>query len=167
MNKLKKIIFLLNIFLFFVFSCSSNIIYRSDIYKNRGIILSKNYNVECRKKVVNTARKYIGVRYKYGGSTSKGFDCSGFVYKVYLNACRIKLPRTAHEQAKYVKKTRSPKEGDLVFFKINSFWKIDHVGIYIGDGKFIHASSSKGVTISNLSSPYYKKHLMFFGTVFK
>ena len=109
--------------------------------------------------VIATAKKYIGVPYLWGGSTPSGFDCSGFVQYVF-KAHGLSLNRTCETQYKhgsYVSKNNL-KPGDLVFFQNTYKAGISHVGIYIGDGKFIHASSSKGVVISNLSSSYYVAH---------
>lgn len=110
-------------------------------------------------RIIATAKKYIGVPYLWGGESPSGFDCSGFVQYVF-KAHGISLNRTCETQykhGKYVSKSNL-KPGDLVFFQNTYKAGISHVGIYIGDGKFIHASSSKGVTISNLSSGYYTSH---------
>lgn len=110
-------------------------------------------------KIVATAKKYIGVPYVWGGESPSGFDCSGFVQYVF-KAHGISLNRTCETQYKhgsYVSKSNL-KPGDLVFFQNTYKAGISHVGIYIGNGKFIHSSSSKGVTISNLSSSYYTSH---------
>ena len=109
--------------------------------------------------IIATAKKYIGVPYLWGGSTPSGFDCSGFVQYVF-KAHGISLNRTCETQYKhgtYVSKSNL-KPGDLVFFQNTYKSGISHVGIYIGNGQFIHASSSKGVVISNLSSSYYVSH---------
>lgn len=109
--------------------------------------------------IIATAKKYIGVPYLWAGSTPSGFDCSGYVQYVF-KAHGISLNRTAATQYQHgtsVSKSNL-KPGDLVFFQNTYKAGISHVGIYIGDGKFIHASSSKGVTISNLSSSYYVSH---------
>lgn len=109
--------------------------------------------------IITTAKKYIGVAYKWAGSTPSGFDCSGYVQYVF-NAHGISLNRTAATQYKhgtFVSKSNL-QPGDLVFFQNTYKAGISHVGIYIGDGQFIHASSSKGVVISNLSSSYYVSH---------
>ncbi|HOA54882.1 MAG: NlpC/P60 family protein [Acetivibrionales bacterium] len=113
--------------------------------------------------VINYARRYLGVKYVWGGSTSKGFDCSGFVQYVYKHF-GIKLNRTSATQAKngsHVKKANL-KPGDLVFFDTNGKRsRINHVGIYIGDGKMIHSSSYyKGVVITDISSGFYAKTYM-------
>lgn len=109
--------------------------------------------------IIATARQYIGVPYLWAGTSPAGFDCSGFVQYVF-NAHGISLKRTAATQythGTYVAKS-DLQAGDLVFFQNTYKVGISHVGIYIGDGQFIHASSSKGVTISDLSSSYYVSH---------
>lgn len=111
-----------------------------------------------RSKLITTARRYLGVRYVYGGETSRGFDCSGFVYFVYRTVEGITLPRTSTEQASAgvsVKKEEL-QPGDLVFFRTGRSVRINHAGIYIGDGNFIHASSGGGeVRINSLTTGYY------------
>lgn len=109
--------------------------------------------------IITTAKKYIGVPYVWGGTTPSGFDCSGFVQYVF-KAHGISLNRTCVTQYKhgtYVSKSNL-KPGDLVFFQNTYKSGISHVGIYVGNGQFIHASSSKGIVISNLSSSYYMSH---------
>ncbi len=109
--------------------------------------------------IVNTAMKYIGTPYVWGGTSEKGFDCSGLVYYVY-NECGYSINRTAasiYENGTYVEKPEL-KAGDAVCFSTSSSY-IGHVGIYIGDGQFIHASSGSGsVIISELSSDYYTRN---------
>lgn len=108
------------------------------------------------KDIVATAQKYKGVPYKYGGASPKGFDCSGFVMFVY-NEHGKKLPRSADKQYETGKAVK-PKDlspGDLVFFTTTEKGA-SHVGIFVGDDKFIHASSSKGVTVSALGDSYWK-----------
>ncbi len=108
-------------------------------------------------KVVSTGKKYVGTPYRYGGTTPKGFDCSGFVGYTYKKAAGKKLPRTStsmYKQGKKIAKSKL-KKGDLVFFN-TSGKGVSHVAIYIGSNKVIH-SVSKGVKIDSLSSSYWKK----------
>lgn len=112
-------------------------------------------------KILTTALSFKGVKYRFGGATPAGFDCSGFVMYVF-DKHGIKLPRTADKQyevGKTIKSKSDLKTGDLVFFE--TYEKgASHVGIYQGDGKFVHASSSKGVTVSGLSESYYAQRYL-------
>lgn len=108
------------------------------------------------KEVVAKAAKYKGVPYVFGGTTPKGFDCSGYVQYVFKD-CKAELPRLADEQAlKGVFVTqRQLRPGDLVFFT-TYLPGASHVGIYAGSGKFWSASSSRGVVLSSLQDDYWK-----------
>lgn len=111
------------------------------------------------QQIIANAKKHLGTPYVWGGTTPSGFDCSGFVQYVFKQS-GISLPRTTSEQVKkgtYVSKSNL-QPGDLVFLKNTYREGVSHVGIYIGDGQMIHASSSKGVTISSLSTSYYTQH---------
>jgi cell wall-associated NlpC family hydrolase len=119
-------------------------------------------------QLVALAKTYLGVRYKYGGASPSGFDCSGFTYYIYKTSAGVTLPRTATGQySGYTKVSKANLQvGDLVFFSRSSGGStIGHVGIYIGDGKFIHSSSpsSGGVIISALSEAYYSAR--YYGAV--
>jgi cell wall-associated NlpC family hydrolase len=108
-------------------------------------------------ELVSNARSFEGVRYRYGGMSRSGTDCSGFTVQVF-GSMGVKLPRTSAEQSKVgvpVDKGQL-KKGDLVFFRTARSSRINHVGIYVGAGKFIHASSGSGrVLESSLSEGYY------------
>lgn len=113
--------------------------------------------------VVAEAKRYLGVRYIYGGETTRGFDCSGFVYYVYKKVEGVTLPRVSSAQASVgVKVDKSELQpGDLVFFRTGRSTRINHAGIYIGNGQFIHASSGGGqVRIDSLSDGYYSKRFV-------
>ncbi|MFC0334116.1 C40 family peptidase [Paenibacillus sepulcri] len=99
----------------------------------------------------------IGTPYRTAGTTTKGFDCSGFTMYVF-DKLGVSISHSSSAQSKLGKKVVKDDliAGDLVFFNTNGRG-ISHVGIYVGDGKFAHSSSSKGVTISSLSDSYYVK----------
>lgn len=106
-------------------------------------------------ELVATAKDLIGIKYRGGGTTKAGFDCSGFVSYVYKDV-GVGLPRTSSGMYSSGSKVNKSdlSSGDLVFFN-TSGKGVSHVGIYIGDGKFIHSSSSKGVSIAKINDPYY------------
>jgi cell wall-associated NlpC family hydrolase len=113
------------------------------------------------RKVVRVAQKYKGAKYKWGGASPKGFDCSGFTWYVYKKAADMNIGRGVEEQWRRGDSVARGKlkPGDLVFFK-NTFERgLSHVGIYIRADKFIHAENEKtDVVISSLKSDYYSKH---------
>ncbi|PSV62994.1 hypothetical protein C9J48_05730 [Photobacterium profundum] len=98
-----------------------------------------------------------GTPYRLGGNSKRGIDCSAFVQVGYSSVYEKMLPRTTSEQVKlghYVA-VANAKEGDLVFFKTG--YTTRHVGIYLGDSEFLHASTSRGVMISRLDNPYWSR----------
>ncbi len=110
-------------------------------------------------------KTYLGIEYKYGGATKNGFDCSGFVKKVYGKYFSIDLPHQSSQQASSPLFTNVPldnlKTGDLIFFSIHSKKKaINHVGIYLSDGEFIHAGRSTGVVVSSLNTTYWRSKVV-------
>lgn len=115
------------------------------------------------------AARWIGTPYRSGGNSLRGTDCSGLTSQIYHNVYRQSLHRSAEEQRKHdckKKSKRSLREGDLVFFHNgNRKRRASHVGIYLKEGRFIHASSSRGVIVSHLNEPYYHKHWLSGGRV--
>ena len=110
------------------------------------------------KQVLYTQyNQWKGVKYKAGGMSRAGVDCSGFVYLTYEDRLGIKLPRSTDEQvnAGTVIQQRDLIAGDLVFFRTGKTTR--HVGIYLEDGKFLHASTEKGVMLSNLDDEYWAR----------
>lgn len=103
-------------------------------------------------------QQWKGTPYRLGGMTKSGVDCSALVMQGFDQLFGVQMPRTTDEQASVGSRVvfAGRKPGDLVFFKTG--WRQRHVGIYVGDDRFLHASSSKGVIISSLSNPYWKKH---------
>lgn len=118
-------------------------------------------------KVISTAKSFTGTPYKYGGTTRAGMDCSALVYHSYF-AVGINMPRISADQAKMGKKisTRELREGDLLFFATGRRRnQVTHAGIVTeskkGDIRFIHASTSLGVTEDFLSNRYWSKAFLF------
>jgi cell wall-associated NlpC family hydrolase len=111
--------------------------------------------------------EWYGTKYRMGGTSKSGIDCSAFVQAVYLSAFAVSLPRTARDQYRtsHIISATELKEGDLVFF--NTRGGVSHVGIYLQNNKFIHASSSQGVTVSDMFDPYYLKRYIGAGRIDK
>ena len=146
---------------------SSSLEKASDLQLKYAILL----NTEVEQLQDNYLLKYIdewyGTRYRYGGTTKSGIDCSAFVQAIYLSAFGMTLPRTARDQYRgcHIVSATEMKTGDLVFF--NTTGGISHVGIYLQNNKFIHASTSFGVTISDLFDPYYLGRFLGVGRIDK
>jgi lipoprotein Spr len=120
-----------------------------------GVAISATSNTKMYQFIYD----WLGTPYRLGGDTKKGIDCSGFAYQLYdktFNTIIGSNSRNIFSMVNPINKVEL-KEGDLVFFKIKSK-SISHVGVYIGDNKFAHASSSKGVMISNLNEPYWQRY---------
>ncbi len=111
------------------------------------------------------ARTMIGAPYRWGGTTPNGFDCSGLV-KYSYNKAGLSVPRTSKAQYRASQQLplKDARAGDLVFFNFDS--SISHVGIYLGDGRFVHApSSGKRVQVTSLTQPPYSKHFVAAGRI--
>jgi cell wall-associated NlpC family hydrolase len=116
------------------------------------------------EKIVSIAAGMIGTPYRYGGETPKGFDCSGLVFYSF-ERMGVKVPRTAADQRKAAERVKRDdlELGDLVFFR-SSKGRVDHVGIYAGDGRFIHSpNAGRVVSYAYLDDPYYQKHFVSAG----
>ena len=113
------------------------------------------------------AAQWIGTPYRSGGQSRRGTDCSGFVRQVYKAAYGIDLPRNTDQQMDATSRIRWGKlrEGDLVFFHGSRKRRVNHVGIYLKDGKFVHASTSRGVMVSRLDEDYWDEHWMRGGRI--
>lgn len=126
-------------------------------YSNSGYESTKS---SIRDKIIDFAQTKLGSTYVWGATGPNVFDCSGFVRFVFQNAADISLPRVSSDQATYKPRISSMnmKKGDLVFFETTGRGQISHVGIYMGDSQFIHASSGgKRVMVSSLDGGYYNK----------
>lgn len=114
-----------------------------------------------RSEIIATAKKYLGVPYVWGGTSADGFDCSGLVQTVFAEN-GVSLPRGSGDQYRKGRKISrgDMRPGDLVFFRTYTSGP-SHVGIYVGDGKFLHAESSpRGVTVTPLSQPYWDERFL-------
>jgi murein DD-endopeptidase / murein LD-carboxypeptidase len=134
---------------------------------NYGIVKEK-LNVSNKEikdsKMYNFIVDWYGVPYKYGGCQKSGVDCSCFTNNLYSQVYGKKLPRSSGNIYKECSPIKSEKlrQGDFVFFKINSK-NISHVGVFLKDTKFVHASTSKGVMVSDLNDTFYKKYFFAAG----
>jgi cell wall-associated NlpC family hydrolase len=150
---LKKILLLLILSVIFT-SCKSG---SPAVSKSE----SRRENRYVVKNLIETATNNIGTRYKAGGTTKSGYDCSGLVFSSFQSE-NIALPRTSFEQSKVGKiiKFDDAQKGDLIFFKTNKSKQINHVGLITeansSEIKFVHSSTAKGVIISSTKEPYYQ-----------
>jgi cell wall-associated NlpC family hydrolase len=121
-------------------------------------------NLPLGTAIAELAMDLIGTRYRYGGtSPGEGFDCSGLVFYAYSQA-GLTIPRTSQEQFRAARKIAlgDAGAGDLIFFQDQE--KLSHVGLYLGDGLFVHApAAGQRVTVANIDLPYYQRHLVAVG----
>ncbi|WHY36181.1 LysM peptidoglycan-binding domain-containing protein [Cytobacillus firmus] len=150
---------------------SSDLIYAGQTLKVSGSATSKPAESQVAaqstskvNELVSEAKKYIGSPYEWAGSTPAGFDCSGYLNYVYGNV-GISIPRTVASIWDATKHVASPKVGDLVFFETYKSGP-SHAGIYLGNYKFIHAGSSRGVEISDMNNSYWKPRYLGAKTTF-
>lgn len=110
------------------------------------------------EKLIESIIKWLGTPYKFSGCDKGGIDCSCLVKNIYSEVYNIELKRNSIEICDACKSISKNKliEGDLIFFKTEGN-KVSHIGIYIKDNKFVHASTKKGVMISDLTEPYFEK----------
>jgi cell wall-associated NlpC family hydrolase len=129
-------------------------------------IINPRQPVEPNHTLIEIAEGLRGKPYRYGGGTPKGFDCSGFVHYAYSKA-GLSIPRTTGEQYRIAQRLSisEARPGDLLFFRINSR-KLKHVGLYMGNRRFIHASTSKRrIAEASLDDPYWDKRLLGVGRI--
>ncbi len=120
-----------------------------------GVALSATSNLKLYQFIYD----WIGTPYRFGGSSRKGIDCSAFTKEIYSKVFNTVIQRNSREIFSMTTPVNREdlKEGDLVFFKIKSR-SITHVGVYLGNNRFAHASTTRGVSLSSLDEPYYKRY---------
>lgn len=168
--KKNTILIILFIGILFAFSsCKSHKKIQSEDKPYIGETISKKKKKNTRERLTGEAVTWLGTPYGYGRS-DKGVatDCSGMVLTVYEQIAGIKLPRNSAQQADFCKSIKEKEilPGDLVFFATGKDKKtVSHVGIMLDKNKFVHASGSKGVIISEMTTPYYNRTFIKFGRV--
>lgn len=152
-----KVRFLILICVVLLTSCSTAPYYKQ---VNPAVKVSRTHvdlgdSVKVKEILNQQYRDFRHVRYREGGLSRKGIDCSGLVYLTYRQKFGVDMPRSTDQQSEAGREVRKKqlKAGDLVFFKTGLFTR--HVGIYMNKGKFLHASSSRGVVISSLDDEYW------------
>ena|SRR5688572_2462637 len=144
---------------------SSSVEKASELQLKYAVLLNTEVELLQDNNLLEHVDEWYGTRYRYGGTTKSGIDCSAFVQTIYLSAFAVSLPRTARDQyrnSRIISATEI-KTGDLVFF--NTTGGISHVGIYLQNNKFVHSSASHGVTISDMFDPYYLKRFIGIGRI--
>ncbi len=137
-----------------------NIENSTDLHFKYAILLDQPVEYLTNLTLLQFIEDWYGTRYRFGGNTRQGVDCSGFTCNLSNSVFGKTLPRTAREQYDAAQKIPSNylQEGDLVFF--NTRGGVSHVGIYLANNKFVHASTSSGVIISDLNETYYRKRFI-------
>ena len=143
----------------------SNIEIASSLQFKYAQILNRNVEFIINSSLFSLIDEWWATRYRYGGTSKKGIDCSAFTSLLMSTVFAVKLPRTAREQFNESEKVGKDEmiEGDLVFF--NTRGGVSHVGVYLGDYYFVHASTNQGVVISSLEEPYYEKRFIGGGRI--
>ena len=154
-------------------ACSNALQWEPDQAANSGssvgnstVASSRSKAAMSQDKVVTVATNQLGVPYRYGGNKPSGFDCSGLVEYSYAKAGLV-VPRTSFEQYRVAEPIdiSDAKPGDLLFFRYDR--KISHVGIYLGEDRFIHApSTGKLVSVASLRDPHYQAHFVRAGKIY-
>ena len=128
-------------------------------------LLNRNVEFIINSSLFSFIDEWWATRYRYGGTSKKGIDCSAFTSLLMSTVFAVKLPRTAREQYNESEKVNRDEmaEGDLVFF--NTRGGVSHVGVYLGGDYFVHASTNQGVMISSLEEPYYEKRFIGGGRI--
>ncbi|MCL1059369.1 NlpC/P60 family protein [Shewanella gelidimarina] len=151
-----KVLFVL-VFILLLNACSSEPSRDISSTNNSKVTVALDNAAAVKIQLMQLHSEWKGTPYRFGGMSKRGIDCSGFVALGFKDKFGITLPRTTDEQrsiGQSVSKSQL-REGDLVFFKTG--WSTRHVGIYIGNHQFLHASTSQGVMISSLNNSYWKQ----------
>jgi len=153
--KLRQSLILL-VMAFVLGGCASNQNLRTEPTDTRPIPVEAGAASDKTDKLWQIYERYVGVPYEYGGTSAEGFDCSGFITTAFREGLDQQLPRTTSQMLRHgtVVAPSEIKPGDLVFFRIGG--KEQHAGIYMGGNHFMHASTSIGVTLSELDGYYWK-----------
>lgn len=141
-----------------LYGCASPVKHPSNSTNSQALFPHVTKPTKTQQRLARYFHRWEHTPYKYGGLSKNGIDCSGFVYVTYRDVFKNKVPRSTRLLAKSGKIVSRDhlKFGDLVFFQTGKRQK--HVGIYIGNRKFIHASTSRGVMQSRIDSPYWRHH---------
>lgn len=137
-----------------------------NIFNKYADIMGVNANDLKNFELYRYIDEWMGIPHRLGGQDKRGIDCSAFANHLILDVYGKSLPRTAQDMAQVVKRKYESqlKEGDLVFFNFDGK-AFDHVGVYLGNNKFVHVSTSKGVIISDLKDPWYWRYFSRAGSV--
>jgi hypothetical protein len=121
----------------------------------------KNYKIP-QSRLVDITNSWLGTPYRFAGFSRKGIDCSGFVCKVFAELTHAKLPHQSRKLRAMGTPVslRNARPGDLVFFKGGLFKTVNHVGIYLGNNRFVHAATKKGVSFATLDQEYYRERFV-------
>ena len=170
MKKLLSHLLILNILAVLLASCGTSApSYNYKELARASIRLNIDIDMKDNHRLYVESAKWLGVPYRGGGNNKRGIDCSGLTSHLYKKVYRKKLERNSDDQrTKNCRKVSKSKlrEGDLVFFHNGRKKRTaSHVGIYLKDNKFIHASTSRGVIVSSLNEEYYRKHRLSGGRV--
>ena len=157
-SSMKKLISRIAILIGICFLVSCSTVQERPVFKSGPAIKKPADYHQVKKALYSQYNEWQGVRYQRGGLSQRGVDCSGFVHITFKSKLGLHLPRTTHLQSRVGKEIRREelRAGDLIFFRTGP--TSNHVGIYLENNKFLHASQKKGVIISRLDHVYWKSN---------